>query len=516
MADPKVQVHYSLKDTASKGLKALTKHAKLFAIAGLGAITLALKKSISFFAKQEQVLAQTEAVIKSTGEAAGISAEEVNELAQSLQKVTAMGDETIQTGQNMLLTFTNIGKDVFPKATETMLDMATAMNGGAIPSAEMLRSTAIQLGKALNDPTIGATALRRVGVTLTEQQMEQIKAFQENGEMAKAQGVILKELSVEFGGVARAQAKTFAGTTDQMRNAIGDLGETIGGQLVPVLTIAFQKMTSFVEKLKEKAELQNDSMQDNLRLLGEIDSKISDLEEKEAVFGEARLERIEELQEQRQAVLEQLGEITGQTERQEEVEVNIAEAKKARIIQEAKAKKKADKEALKAKEKQAKDYATWEDFMLSSTRSASKEIASIGKAIAIKNVIFKTSEASMGAYNSMVGIPFIGPVLGMIAAGAALAFGGEQIQAIQSEGTALASGGLVTGPTNALVGEAGTEAVLNLDDEETGEKLNESGVNLGGGGGSGILVLEDGTELAKYVYKTNTEQLNSGELSERS
>ena len=62
----------------------------------------------------------------------------------------------------MLLTFTNIGKDVFPKATETMLDMATAMNSGMTPSAEQLKGVSIQLGKALNDPVEGISALSRV------------------------------------------------------------------------------------------------------------------------------------------------------------------------------------------------------------------------------------------------------------------------------------------------------------------------------------------------------------------
>jgi len=52
----------------------------------------------------------------------------------------------------MLLTFTNIKGDTFEKATEAVLDLATAMNSGAIPSSEQLKNTSIQVGKALNDP----------------------------------------------------------------------------------------------------------------------------------------------------------------------------------------------------------------------------------------------------------------------------------------------------------------------------------------------------------------------------
>lgn len=108
------------------------------------------------------VNAQLEAVLKSTGGTVGLTAEQIKNYASELQTTTGIADDVIQSGQNMLLTFTNIGKDVFPKATNTLLDMATAMNGGATPSAEALKGSAIQLGKALNDPIEGISALSRV------------------------------------------------------------------------------------------------------------------------------------------------------------------------------------------------------------------------------------------------------------------------------------------------------------------------------------------------------------------
>ncbi len=72
--------------------------------------------------------------------------------------------------------------------------MATAMNGGATPSAEALSAQAIQLGKALNNPIEGISALSRVGVAFTDEQKEQIKVLQESGDIMGAQGIILKEL----------------------------------------------------------------------------------------------------------------------------------------------------------------------------------------------------------------------------------------------------------------------------------------------------------------------------------
>lgn len=138
------------------------KNVGLISGAAFGALSLVLGKSISEAKEAQMVNAQLDAVLKSTGGAVGLTAAQISNYASELQKTTGIADDVIGTGQNMLLTFTNIGKDVFPKATETMLDMATAMNGGMTPSAEQLKGQAIQLGKALNDPVEGISALTRV------------------------------------------------------------------------------------------------------------------------------------------------------------------------------------------------------------------------------------------------------------------------------------------------------------------------------------------------------------------
>jgi hypothetical protein len=183
-----------------------------------------------------KITAQTEAVIKSTGGAAHITAGQVGELATSIMNKTAVDDEAIKSGQNMLLTFTNIrnetgaGNKIFNQASQALTDMTAAMTGGDV-SAESLRSQAIQLGKALNDPVKGATALRRVGVSLTEQQTGQIAAFVKSGETMKAQKVILGELSKEFGGSAKAMATP----SERLKTAFGELEESIGTKLLPVM-----------------------------------------------------------------------------------------------------------------------------------------------------------------------------------------------------------------------------------------------------------------------------------------
>jgi Prophage tail length tape measure protein len=173
-------------------------------------------------------MAQTESVIKSTGDASGMSAQQIADMAGNLSHLTEFSDDTIQSGENMLLTFTNIGKDVFPQATKTLLDLSQAMGGD-------VKGSAIQLGKALNDPEKGITALTRVGVTFTEEQKKQIKVMQDAGNMAGAQKIILAELSKEFGGSAEAAGKTFGGQLIIAKQRLADVKQQIGDALMPAL-----------------------------------------------------------------------------------------------------------------------------------------------------------------------------------------------------------------------------------------------------------------------------------------
>lgn len=200
------------------------------ALKGFDALSSALVGGVSDAREAAKVFAQTQAVIASTGGAAGFTAEQIADMAGSLSAASGkslFGDDDIQRGQNMLLTFTNI-TDLLPDTTQTMVDMAQALGtdaGGA----------AVQLGKALNDPIAGISALSRVGVSFTDQQKEQIKAMQEAGNMAGAQTVILNELNKEFGGSAQAAADADGGMA-QLQDTMGELAESIGTALLPLIT----------------------------------------------------------------------------------------------------------------------------------------------------------------------------------------------------------------------------------------------------------------------------------------
>lgn len=204
-------------------------------------------KSLQAADEASKVQAQLGAVLKSTGGIAGVTADQAIKLSKSLQGVTTFGDEAILSVENMLLTFTNLGKEVFPDATKTVLDMSVALG-------QDTKSSAIQLGKALNDPITGISALQRVGVKFTDSQKEQIKVLVESGKTMEAQKLILKELNTEFGGSATEAAKTFGGAMTQLKEKVGDAMEAIGNSFIPIIQDLTAKLKPVIDKVIAWAE----------------------------------------------------------------------------------------------------------------------------------------------------------------------------------------------------------------------------------------------------------------------
>jgi hypothetical protein len=222
-----------------------------------GAAVAAIKfgvDSVKAFSEAQAVMAQTEAVMKSTGGAANVTTQDVLDLATHWQNLSGVQDDAIQSSENLLLTFRDVhnevgkGNDIFNQATGAILDMSTALNRGAIPSADQLQSSTIQLGKALNDPIAGMTALKRVGVSFDESQIATIKHLQESGNLMGAQKIILGELKKEFGGAAKAAGDTFAGQVAKLQANLNNLQEEIGGVLVPRLSLLADVMNDIAQK----------------------------------------------------------------------------------------------------------------------------------------------------------------------------------------------------------------------------------------------------------------------------
>lgn len=189
--------------------------------------------------KQEQAVAQLEAGLASTGNVVGKSIEELVKKAEELQKVTTFGDEELIGAQSQLLTFTGIVGEEFDKTIELAADLSARMGTD-------LKSSIVQLGKALNDPIANLSALSRSGIQFNETQKETIKDLVASNRLMDAQKVILDELETQFGGSARAARDTFGGAIEGLGNAFGDLMEADGDGLVDAKD-AIENMTKLLQ-----------------------------------------------------------------------------------------------------------------------------------------------------------------------------------------------------------------------------------------------------------------------------
>jgi hypothetical protein len=199
--------------------------------------------------ESQKVMAQTEAIIKATGGAAGITATQVGNLSNKLAMQIGVDDELIQKSANLLLTFKQIqnqtgeNNNVFDRAVIAAQDL-----GNVFGSAD---AAAMQLGKALSDPAKGITALKKAGINFTDQQKEQIKTLVASGDVLGAQKIILAEVEAQVGGTAAATATGF----DRMKVAMGNVAEEFGAILIPYIEkfadFVIEKVVPYLGKLAD-------------------------------------------------------------------------------------------------------------------------------------------------------------------------------------------------------------------------------------------------------------------------
>jgi hypothetical protein len=212
-----------------KGLATGLIRGTALAASGVGLLSTQVIAGVHSLQQLEEVQGQTAAVLKSTGGQAGITAKQVRAMAQEYENLGGViDDKVIQSAENVLLTFTKVNKEAFKPALESALDLSTALD-------QDLQSSVIQIGKALNDPIKGITALRRVGVSFTADQETLIKKLVDENKLFDAQQVILKELGKEFGGSFAAKGKTGEAAIARFGDAIEGLQQNLAIGFLPVI-----------------------------------------------------------------------------------------------------------------------------------------------------------------------------------------------------------------------------------------------------------------------------------------
>jgi hypothetical protein len=202
-------------------------------LVGLGAM------AVTEASEMRDALGQVNAALTSMGDVGGRSLEQLKTQADALAGTSLFEDDQILRSVTAnLLTFGNIAGESFDRAQQAAVDLSARLGTD-------LQSSAIMVGKALNDPVMGLAALRRVGIQFTEEQQAQIKAMQGVGDTAGAQAIMLAELERQFGGSAEA-ARNAANPMERMRLSLAAMAGEIGTILLPFvdrIAVAFSSLT---------------------------------------------------------------------------------------------------------------------------------------------------------------------------------------------------------------------------------------------------------------------------------
>ena len=225
-----------MKDQASSGLSSLSSSlggvgmvAGGVALAGVAAFSAALVGGVQDAQASRALMAETEQIIKNTGGAAGVSAQQVADYASALSDAAGkslFGDDQIQAAENVILKFKEI-KVPIQDVTQLATDMAQTL--GTAPA-----DAAKRLGLALQDPFNAVTDLAKQGVVLTDTQKAVLESMKATGDVVGAQTVLVDALNATYGGQAEAAAKAAGGMT-QFKAGLGEAFETLGSKLLPVL-----------------------------------------------------------------------------------------------------------------------------------------------------------------------------------------------------------------------------------------------------------------------------------------
>jgi hypothetical protein len=179
------------------------------------------------------------------GKEAGAVTDRLKAYADANKFVFGADDEVIKSTQAKLLTFKELAATAdeaggaFDRATQAAFDLAAAGFGQA-------ETNAVQLGKALQDPIKGITALTRSGVTFTESEKELIRTLVDSGKTLQAQDMILGAIESQVGGTAEATANA----STKMSIAFNEIGEAIGTAVLPM----FENFANYIIDLTPKIE----------------------------------------------------------------------------------------------------------------------------------------------------------------------------------------------------------------------------------------------------------------------
>lgn len=228
----------------------------------LGTVTRAYGDVKQAILGAEQADLKLNAMLKATGEQAGVTADQVEELASRISKISLFDDEKVKEASARALMFSSITSENFERVMVAATDLSAVMDRD-------LTGSVMQLGRALENPLLGMNLLRRAGIVFTEQEQETIRVAMKHNDVLSAQDVILKKIETRMGGVAQEMNQGLGAATVSLAKEWENLLEVFGQTplVTDIIIPNIQGLGMWLQRL-------NESISPNLkvRIKSELDS----------------------------------------------------------------------------------------------------------------------------------------------------------------------------------------------------------------------------------------------------
>lgn len=203
----------------------------------VAASVLVIKNSLEAFAEYEKVMFRIDSQLRATGNAAGVTAGEINRLAVTLGEETLASAQGVREAASELLAFRKISGEMFEEAIRLAQDY-TAVFGGN------LQSNIIKVARALDDPRTGLEGLREKLGALPAVWRENVIAMNEAGDELKSQTAIIDELRARIGGSGAAEAAGLSGSIDTLNERWGRFKELLSESSTGSTAVGFVNLLS--------------------------------------------------------------------------------------------------------------------------------------------------------------------------------------------------------------------------------------------------------------------------------
>ena len=229
-----------------KAAASLTKFLGAFAsLYGIKMFTGFMLENIELAASWERGLLRTEALIKSTGGAAGFSAQQLTDFAVEMDRATLFDKRGMIDAINVMQTFRKISGDTFKQAIRLSADLAEI-------NQTSVKASSMQLAKILEAPDRLLSSLTRSGIIFDKSQEDLIKSLVKSNRLIEAQKIILQKLQSEIGGAATGASGGVAGKIDLLKHTWGEFRESLSDSELAVkgieaINLALERLTDKIK-----------------------------------------------------------------------------------------------------------------------------------------------------------------------------------------------------------------------------------------------------------------------------